>query len=95
MAKRRADYGVVLFFAYPVHAGSASKVSRVGVGAQVFSFHFHTAVFHPSVEHSTVFRLSLHSFSGLPLSSILRRVFHHERKHKKEGTRVAEYVNYT
>ena len=58
MVKRRADYGVVLFFAYPVHAGSASEVSRVGVGAQVFSFHFRTVVFHPSVEHSTVFCIS-------------------------------------
>ena len=58
MTKRRADYGGMLFFVYPVHAGSASEVSRVGVGAQVFSFHFCNAVFHPSVEHSTVFFIS-------------------------------------
>ena len=38
--------------------------------------------------------VSLHSFSGLSSSSILRRVFHHERKRKKEGTRAAGYVNY-
>ena len=53
-----ADYSVVLFFTYPVHAGSASEVSRVGVGVQVFSFHLRTAVFYPSVEHSVY----LHSF---------------------------------
>ena len=58
MEKRCADYGVVLFFAYLVHAWSSSEVSRIGVGAQVFSFHFRTAVFHPSVEHSTVFCIS-------------------------------------
>ena len=57
MAKRRAEYGVMLFFAYPIHAGSASEVSHVGVGTQVF-YHFCTAVFHPSVEHSTVFCIS-------------------------------------
>ena len=56
MVKRHADYGVVLFFAYPVHARSASEVNRVGVGAQVF--HFRTTVFHPSVEHSTAFCIS-------------------------------------
>ena len=28
MAKRRADYGVVLFFAYSVHAGSSSEQSE-------------------------------------------------------------------
>ena len=38
--------------------------------------------------------VSLHSFFGLSSSSILRRVFHHERKRKKEGTRAAGYVNY-
>ena len=83
MAKRRADYGVVLFFVYPVHAGSSSKVSRVGVGAQVFSFHFRTAVFHPSVEHSTIFYIVLWPAV----------VVYHERKRKKEGTCAAGYVN--
>ena len=29
--------------------------------------------------------VSLHSFSGLPSSSVLRRVFHHDRKRKKRG----------
>ena len=90
MVKRRADYGVVLFFAYPIHAGSASKVSRVGVGAQVFSFNFRTTVFHPT----QLFSVSLHSFSGLPSSYILQSVFQHERKRKKEGAHAAGYVNY-
>ena len=55
MAKRCADYSVMLFFAYPIHAGSVSEVSCVGVAMQVFFYHFHTAIFHPSVEHSTIF----------------------------------------
>ena len=93
MVKRRADYGVVLFFAYPVHAGSASEVSRVGVGAQVFSFHFRTAIFHPSVDHSIVFYIS--AFVLWPaVIVIFQRVFHHQRKHIKEGTHAAGYLNY-
>ena len=62
MAKRSADYSVMLFFAYPIHAGSASEVSCVGVGMQIFSYHFRTAIFHLSVEHSTVFCTCISAF---------------------------------
>ena len=90
MAKRRADYGVVLFFAYPVHARLSSEVSHgVGVGAQVFSFHFHTAVFHPSV----------FCISAFVLMACRRRLSSEESSItsasvKKEGTSAAGYVNY-
>ena len=41
-----AYYEAVLFFAYPIRGLSASKVTRFVAGAQVFSFHCHTVVFH-------------------------------------------------
>ena len=93
MAKRHADYGVLLFFAYPVHTASASEVSRIGVGAQVFSFDFCTAVFHPTQALNCLLYLCIHSLA------CRRRLFSEESSItsasiKKEGTHAAGYVNY-
>ena len=65
MSKHGLD-NAVLCSAYPVHGLSASEVNCFVAGAQVFSFHCRTVVFH----HLTIF-VPLDVFSGLASSSLL------------------------